>query len=295
MQPIVIALLGAGSRSFGPETVRDVLLSETLGPRRVELRLTLSKTRCFGLCHGVWMGMEQVAYILDKPVHEMEMEACGINHFSWFQTIRDRRTGDDLYPRLRAAEREGSWLADWHEIGLGRILLRRFGLYPSPASNHVGEYIGWAHEFCANELDWFYDPADGVPWETGKVPDYMSMQDAFGTDRPFKKQQHKPQRLEEQPLEPSGELAIPIIESLACGEHRRLDAINVPNRGFIPNLPDEMVVELPATAATRCANGTARVLHTSSSPRDAVAVNTAAFSSYCPVDTPAPLLRPPGH
>src|SRR5437870_5267009 len=39
MQPIVIALLGAGSRSFGPETVRDVLLSEALGPRRVELRL----------------------------------------------------------------------------------------------------------------------------------------------------------------------------------------------------------------------------------------------------------------
>ncbi len=370
VQPIVIALLGAGSRSFGPETVRDVLLSETLGPRRIELRLmdivadnlsdigryakslvekldrnaevstttaletaleraqfvvtavevgrnlywaqdyhiprkygfrqvfaenggpgslfhglramramvpiaramericpdavllnytnpmhkvcdaitTLSKIQCVGLCHGVWMGMEQVAYILDKPVHEMEMEACGINHFSWFQTIRDRRTGDDLYPQLRAAEREGSWLADWHEIGLGRILLRRFGLYPSPASNHVGEYIGWAHEFCANELDWFYDPADGAPWQTGKVPDYMSMQDAFGTDRPFKKQQHKPQRLEEQPLEPSGELAIPIIESLACGEHRRLDAINVPNRGFIPNLPDEMVVEVPATS-----------------------------------------------
>ena len=44
---------------------------------------------------------------------------------------------------------------------------------------------------------WFYDPADGAPWETGKVPDYMSMQDAFGTERPFKKQQHKPQRLEE--------------------------------------------------------------------------------------------------
>ena len=74
------------------------------------------------------------------------------------------------------------------------------------------------------------------------------MQDAFGTDRPFKNQQHKPQRLEEQPLEPSDELAIPIIESLACGEHRRLDAINVPNRGFIPNLPDEIVVEVPATS-----------------------------------------------
>src|SRR5436305_12878445 len=38
---------------------------------------TLSNTRCIGLCHGVWMGMEQVSYILDKPVDEIEMEACG--------------------------------------------------------------------------------------------------------------------------------------------------------------------------------------------------------------------------
>jgi alpha-galactosidase len=208
----------------------------------------LSKTQCVGLCHGVWMGMEQVSYILDKPVDEMEMEACGINHFTWFQTIRDRRTGEDLYPRLREAEREGDWLADWHGIGLGRILLRRFGLYPSPASNHFGEYIGWAHEFCANELDWFYDPADGPPWQTGKPLEYTSVQDAYGTERPFKKQGHKPQRLEEQPLEPSGELAIPIMESIACGKERRLDAVNIPNRGWIPDLPDGMVVEVPATS-----------------------------------------------
>ena len=370
MEPITIALIGAGSRSFGPETVRDVLLSESLAQRGVELRLmdivadnlsdigryakslvkklgrnaevsttsvletaldraqfvitavevgrnlywaqdyhiprkygfrqvfaenggpgslfhglramkamvpiaramericphaillnytnpmhkvcdavaTLSKTPCIGLCHGVWMGMEQVAYILDQPVRELEMEACGINHFSWFQTIRDRRTGEDLYPCLREVEREGDWLANWHEIGLARILLRRFGLYPSPASNHFGEYIGWAYEFCANELDWFYDPADGPSWQAGKVPEYMSVQDAYGTERPFRKQEQKIQPLEKQALEPSGELAIPIIESIACGEHRRLDAINVPNRGFIPNLPDDMVVEVPATS-----------------------------------------------
>jgi alpha-galactosidase/6-phospho-beta-glucosidase family protein len=370
MEPIIIALVGAGSRSFGPETVRDVLLSEALTQHRINLRLmdivadnlsdigryakslaeklgrncevstttsmqaaldgaqfvvtaveierslywaqdyliprkygfrqvfaenggpgslfhalramkgmvpiartmericpdaillnysnpmhkvcdaitTLSKTRCVGLCHGVWMGMEQVSYILDKPVDEMEMEACGINHFTWFQTIRDRRTGEDLYPRLREAEREGDWLADWHEIGLARILLRRFGLYPSPASSHFGEYIGWAHEFCANELDWFYDPADGHPWQTGKVPEYTSVQDAYGTERPFKKQEQKHQRAEEQAVEPSGELAIPIMESIACGVQRRLDAINIPNRGWIPNLPDQMVVEVPATS-----------------------------------------------
>jgi hypothetical protein len=39
MEPIIISLIGAGSRSFGPETVRDVLLSQVLAQRRVELRL----------------------------------------------------------------------------------------------------------------------------------------------------------------------------------------------------------------------------------------------------------------
>jgi len=39
MEPIIIALIGAGSRSFGPETVRDVLLSEALAQCRINLRL----------------------------------------------------------------------------------------------------------------------------------------------------------------------------------------------------------------------------------------------------------------
>jgi alpha-galactosidase len=39
MEPIIIALIGAGSRSFGPETVRDVLLSEVLTQRHINLRL----------------------------------------------------------------------------------------------------------------------------------------------------------------------------------------------------------------------------------------------------------------
>ena len=39
MAPITIALVGAGSRSFGPETVRDVLLSEALTQHPIKLRL----------------------------------------------------------------------------------------------------------------------------------------------------------------------------------------------------------------------------------------------------------------
>ena len=39
MEPIIIALVGAGSRSFGPEIVRDVLLSDVLTQRHINLRL----------------------------------------------------------------------------------------------------------------------------------------------------------------------------------------------------------------------------------------------------------------
>jgi len=38
------------------------------------------------------------------------------------------------------------------------------------------------------------------------------------------------------------------MEGVACGTPRELDAINVPNNGSIPNLPDDMVVEVPGIA-----------------------------------------------
>ncbi|HEY3413575.1 MAG TPA: alpha-galactosidase [Armatimonadota bacterium] len=208
----------------------------------------LTSIKAIGLCHGVFMGLHQMAAILGIPVEDVEGDACGINHFTWFQSIRDKRTGEDLYPRLRAAEREGDWLADWHEIGLARILFRRYGLWPSPAANHCGEYIGWADEFVASELQFFHDPADGKPWETGFEPEFVYSLSGDKTTRPWRKPTANVERLDDAPLERSGELAIPIIEALACGIERRLEAVNVPNHGAIPNLPHDMVVEAPADA-----------------------------------------------
>jgi alpha-galactosidase len=43
-----------------------------------------------------------------------------------------------------------------------------------------------------------------------------------------------------------GEGAVEIIEGLAGGEPLYRPAVNIPNRGCIPNLPDDAIVELPA-------------------------------------------------
>ena len=210
----------------------------------------LTDVTSIGLCHGVLGGVRQLAHILDMPAEDLETAACGINHFTWFQVIRDRRTGEDLYPRLRERELQGDWFADWHELALGRVLLRRFGLWPSPATNHYGEYIHWAKEFMASEMHFTYDPAEGHPWDTGRIPEFVYTINGVNTRRPWiPSEPGEPEPpTDELALSTSGELAVPIMEGVTCGTSRALDAINVPNNGSIPNLPDDMVVEVPGVA-----------------------------------------------
>jgi len=226
----------------------------------VEAISRLTRIKAVGLCHGVHMGMRQIAHILNRPVDSIEYAACGMNHFTWFQTIRDRRTGADLYPALRAAERAGDWLAEFHELSLSRILFRRFGLWPSPGTNHHGEYLRWADEFYASQAQFFSDAADGPPWAAGtSVPEFVYSLAYTKTDRPWLA---KPRdradgkgspddRSRNKPLKFSGEYAVPIMESLLCGVRHEILAINCRNDGAIPNLPDDMVVEVPADADSR--------------------------------------------
>lgn len=206
----------------------------------------LTSVKVVGLCHGYFYGARQISAFLERPIDELELPAAGINHFTWFQAVRDRATGEDLYPRLREVEHEANWVSDWHEIGLSRILFRRFGLWPSPSANHIGEYLSWADDYVPAQLQYFADPGDGSPWAEGtETPEWFYHIGLADTHRPFGAPRPT-MPLEEQPLEASEELAIPIIEWVACGVERPLPAVNIPNRGAIPGLPDEMVVEVPA-------------------------------------------------
>ncbi|HPO16972.1 MAG TPA: alpha-galactosidase [Candidatus Hydrogenedentes bacterium] len=208
----------------------------------------LTSIRNVGLCHGVFMGLKQLSRLLNKSVEDLDAAACGINHFTWFSWVKDRATGADLYPQLRAAEAQGDWLHDWHELALARILFRRFGLWPSPAPNHYGEYIHWANEFYCGELEFFYDPVNGHPWQSGEAPEFVYSLSEHPTKRPWIKPAPALTRFDKAPLKPSGELAVPIMEGVACGMRQELPAINIQNRGIVPNLPERMVVEVPAIA-----------------------------------------------
>ncbi|MAG13396.1 MAG: alpha-galactosidase [Spirochaetales bacterium] len=217
----------------------------------------LTEIRAYGLCHGVSGGRRQIASFLRVPVERLETTACGMNHFTWFQTIRDKTTGEDLYPVLSENERRADPLADWDDLALSRICLRTFGLWPSPGANHIGEYIRWAQEFLASSaLQYYYDPATGHPWETGNVPRFVYSLSSnptgvalftknANTDGESKGSEHSGDLVD---LLPSGELAVPIMEALSCGAKHELGAVIVPNGGAIPGIDPECVVEVPAVA-----------------------------------------------
>ena len=212
--------------------------------------------RVVGLCHGVFAGMKQVAALLDRGVDEIDFEAGGLNHFTWFTAIRDRASGSDLYPELREREARAHWLADWDDMALSRVLFRTFGLYPSPGTNHIGEYLGWAQEFLgSSNLQFFYDPARVDPWEEGDVPPWIYSLREEPTKVPLTHPTREGRlRASDRSVadpaspKPSGELAVPFIEGMSCGVSRPLDAVNVPNDGYVPGLPEGQVVEVPAIA-----------------------------------------------
>lgn len=221
-----------------------------------ELISRSSKIKFVGLCHGVFMGKRQIAAFLDRDVSTLKAYASGLNHFTWFHTIEDEK-GNDLYPELKQRERDSHWLADWDEIALSRTMLRIYDMYPSPGTNHIGEYVRWASPFLGSQtLQYFYDPLGHDPWKKNDVPTYLYNLNTDPTHTPFQPDERLvalyPDHGDEDPneIKGSGELAIPIIEGLALGETHELAAINVPNHDqYLPGLPSDSVIEVPATVS----------------------------------------------
>jgi alpha-galactosidase len=224
----------------------------------VEAISKLSSIKVVGLCHGITSGFAQLSALLEMPAEELETAACGMNHFGWFQTIKHKKTGEDLYPLLREKEAKARWLSQWDDIAMSRLMLRTYGLWPYPGTNHYGEYIGWADEFLASShLQYFFDPAEGEPWKTGKIPTFVYNLNFPVTAMPLFAQKDEKIAIPEYEdrfqfadgkLTKSREAAIPIIEAIAFDIETPIVTVNLPNKGKIPGLPDELVVELPAVA-----------------------------------------------
>jgi alpha-galactosidase len=110
-------------------------------------------------------------------------------------------------------------------------MFREYGLLPCSVDSHIGEYVPFAREVAG----WHPVP---VYFHEGVGTRMERLVTRYGNG-----ESHVPMHRAGR----SAEEVFPIIGAMWTDRPRDLNAVNVPNRGYIPNLPDGAIVEVPAT------------------------------------------------
>ena len=219
-----------------------------------------SAIKVIGLCHQIYAGYGMVGYVLAKELgieipegmvstHAdpkfwhilarivrqatdlVDIKAAGLNHFTWVVDVRDRRTGEDLYPALRA----GWARVDPRFEPLTHRVFDAFGMMPVPGDSHLDEYLPW----CSDSLT--------KPWEKYNLSLYdwdRAEQGRVDEHRQIGLMAEGKKGVEEL-KEDRSEGALEVIESISGAQNLYQLAMNLPNIGQIANLPLEAIVETP--------------------------------------------------
>lgn len=204
-----------------------------------------TKIKAVGLCHQISEGIRIVGEIMGRAPEDIDVKAFGLNHFTWMKDIRDKKTGEDLYPLLR--EKENGYDAEFEK--LSRFMFHTFGLYPTSGDGHLGEYLPYAYEmmsaagydfdarekYCAENIKFIESLGKG------EVPLTVEALTPLGEMKVF--------------LRPSGEKAFSIIRGMVYDTNEVIESANLPNKGYITNLPSDAIVEVPIVVSGNGING----------------------------------------
>jgi alpha-galactosidase len=263
--------------AIGP-ILRDI---ERLCPEAVLLNFTnpmqrictaihrLSKIRIIGICHQITFGYFILGVIFQNElgltfpkdlrfqwtdeavelwfstamevVKALEIVAAGINHFTWMVSVKERNSGRDLYPELR--EKIGSLPRSFEP--LSQELFEIFDLMPVSGDCHLSEYVPYTSD--QREQTWerydiqFYD----LEWgkrrrEDGlrRIRDVLEGREPIDVLRPL-----------------TSERAEVLVDGIANNRHLYEEALNIPNRGYIRNLPEGAMVEVPGVITSEGPTG----------------------------------------
>lgn len=205
-----------------------------------------------GMCHEIASLERHLPPLLQQPRENIRYRAGGLNHFSVMTECTYVDSGKDAYADVReraagyfgkqpgfseilnasrqtgrAVETEG-WIEvdldhirdvrPWSDRWLFKVILDNFGMLPITYDSHFGEYIQWAHD-CSDHrgiLDFYTYYRDFLGHSTPEIQAVLH------------------------------ERVVPIMEGLVTGKAYEEAAINIPNAGYIEDLPSWIAVEVPA-------------------------------------------------
>ena len=210
------------------------------------------EARFIGLCHEIGWLQSWLPRMLSLDLDDIYFKAAGLNHFSCMIEARHKKTGDDLYPQVREKaeafflkepgysdmldyyrehgvfeheeqfektkmQRQSKY--EWADRRIVKFMLDNYGLLPITGDSHFCEYIVLGADIFDHRgiLDFF----DAYKIMLTKNVDY-------------KINLHTSERV------------VPIIDGILTNSGYEEAAVNVLNNGLISNLPDWIVVEVPA-------------------------------------------------
>jgi alpha-galactosidase len=181
------------------------------------------------------------AQVARQAMDKFDILAAGLNHFTWMLNIRKKSTGEDLYPLFTRR---------WHDLEQGfepltRCVFDTFGVFPIPGDEHLSEYLPWMSD---NHTE---------PWKIFNLSLYeWSLWEQEREKTITSIQQYIEGELDIDSLrDVQSEGAVEIIEDVSSGSNRYHAAVNLPNRGYITNLPENAIVELPGVASSNKIRG----------------------------------------
>jgi len=188
--------------------------------------------RTVGLCHSVQGTSRQLAGYLELPYEQLDWACAGINHNAWFTVLRDRRTGEDLYPALRGRAADPQV---YEQDPVRFDMMIHFGAFVTESSGHFSEYVPYYRK--RPDLIERYCRAG-----------YLGESGFYANNWPRWRQENDARIGEmlagtrEIPLRRSHEYASAIVEAVTLGRPALIHG-NVRNTasGLITNLPDGCV------------------------------------------------------
>jgi alpha-galactosidase len=193
----------------------------------------ISAVAYIGLCHGVQTTLDLISRYVGVPKEAVDYLCAGINHMAWFLNLREKGTGRDLYPLLRANMEKPEYYIN--EKVRGEVL-RQFGYFMTESTGHLSEYLPWFRS-SPRALARYCDQP-GFGGASGAYYGYCAML--------AEKYKHVDYlKLESPKIEQrSVEYCSYILEAVETGVPFRLNG-NVRNDGYITNLPQGCCVEVP--------------------------------------------------
>jgi len=216
-----------------------------------------TKAKVVGVCHGHF-SYTDILKILGLRQEDVEVRMAGFNHNIWL--VNFLHNGENAYPILDQwieKEAEEYWKSNEYWNSLPWVaeqmspaavdMYRMFGLFP------IGDTLRsaspwWYHTDLKTKQRW-YGPTGGFDSEIGWTMYLDFLEEVLNLLRVWSSDPSVA-LTEVYPPTFSGEQHIPFIDAIANDKKAQLQ-LNIPNKGAISGIPDDVAVEVPTLVDRR--------------------------------------------